>query len=96
MVRSNNDPAQIPAVNYSWNLSIGADITGQSLPVQWLGAWCATGMAGNSMDWLNVCTNLLNSKAMQTSASSYFPNILQMIYSQLLNGMYVKPANMGI
>ncbi|MDY6368975.1 MAG: hypothetical protein SPL20_04005, partial [Fibrobacter sp.] len=96
MVRSNNDPTQIPAVNYSWNLSVGADIAGQSLPTQWLGAWCATGMAGNSMDWLNVCTNVLNATEMQTSASSYFPNILQMMYSQLLNGMYVKPANMGI
>jgi hypothetical protein len=53
-------------------------------------------MAGTSMDWLNVCTNVLNATEMQTSASIYFPNILQMIYSQLLNGMYVKPANMGI
>ena len=96
MARSNNDPLSIPAVNYSWNLSIGADIQGQNLPTQWQAAWCATGMAGNSMDWLNTCTNVLNATVMQTSASSYFPNILQMMYSQLLNGMYVKPSNMGI
>ena len=96
IVKSSGDPAQIPAVNYSWNLSVGADIAGQSLPVQWLAAWCATGMAGNSSEWLNSCTTLLNSKAMQTSASSYFPNILQMMYSQLLNGFYTKPSNMGI
>ena len=96
MARSNNDPLSIPAVNYSWNLSIGADIQGQNLPTQWQAAWCATGMAGNSMDWLNTCTNVLNATVMHTSASSYFPNILQMMYSQLLNGMYVKPSNMGI
>ena len=96
MARSNNDPLSIPAVNYSWNLSVGADIQGQNLPTQWQAAWCATGMAGNSMDWLNTCTNVLNATVMQTSASSYFPNILQMMYSQLLNGMYVKPSNMGI
>ncbi len=96
MARSNNDPLSIPAVNYSWNLSIGADIQGQNLPTQWQAAWCATGMAGNSMDWLDICTNVLNATVMQTSASSYFPNILQMMYSQLLNGMYVKPSNMGI
>ncbi len=96
MAKSNNDPTAIPAVNYSWNLSVGADAVGQSLPVHWLAAWCATGMGGNSMDWLNTCTNVLNATAMQTSASSYFPNILQVMYSQLLNGLYVKPANMGI
>jgi endo-1,4-beta-D-glucanase Y len=96
MARSNNDPLSIPAVNYSWNLSIGADIEGQALPTQWLAAWCATGMAGNSMDWLNTCTNAVNATAMQTSASSYFTNILHMMYSQLLNGMYIKPDNMGI
>ena len=94
--KSSGDPSQIPAVNYSWNLSVGDYITGQSLPVQWLAAWCATGMGGNSPEWLNSCTTLLNSKAMQTSASSYFPNILQMMYSQLLNGFYTKPSNMGI
>ena len=96
MARSNNDPASIPAVNYSWNLSVGADIQGQAVPVHWQAAWCATGMAGNSAEWLNSCTTLLNGTSMQTSASSYFPNILQMMYSQLLNGYYTKPSNMGI
>ena len=96
MEKSNNDPASIPAVNYSWNLSVGADIQGQAVPVHWQAAWCATGMAGNSAEWLNSCTTLLNGTSMQTSASSYFPNILQMMYSQLLNGYYTKPSNMGI
>ena len=96
MEKSNNDPASIPAVNYSWNLSVGADIPGQAVPVHWQAAWCATGMAGNSAEWLNSCTTLLNGTSMQTSASSYFPNILQMMYSQLLNGYYTKPSNMGI
>lgn len=88
--KSGGDPSQIPAVNYSWNLSAGEDIAGLKLPTQWSAAWCATGIAGNAA-WLESCTNLLNATEMATSSSSYFSNMLQMMYSQLLNGMYTKP-----
>ena len=88
--KSAGDPSAIPSVNYSWNLAVGADKEGATLPTHWLGAWCLTGMAGNP-DWVTNCTALLNAKTMAPSASSYFIDILHMMYSQLLNGAYKKP-----
>ncbi|WP_288800319.1 glycosyl hydrolase family 8 [uncultured Fibrobacter sp.] len=90
--KSGGDPSsEALATLYSYDVSIGADITNSNIVAsQWLGAWCATGIAGAS-SWLEACTNLLNAKSMEVSGSSYFPNILQMMYSQLLNGKYVKP-----
>lgn len=89
--KAGGDVNAIPATNYSWNLSVGPDAEGAALSTQWLAAWCATGVAGNSA-WADACTNRLNGEVMTTSASSYFTNILHMIYSQLLNGYYQKPA----
>ena len=88
--KSSNDPTKIPAVNYSFDLSVGADISGQTLSTQWLGAWCLTGMAG-ATEWLNACTAVFNQQKFQTSASSYFTNILQTMFSQLLNGWTALP-----
>lgn len=78
------------AVNYSWNLSMGADKAGDIVGSHWYAAWCATGMASNP-SWLQACTDGLNSRTVSNNASSYFPDILLMMYSQLLNGFYVKP-----
>jgi hypothetical protein len=77
---------------YSWNLSIGADETMNTTMVagMWLGAWCSTGIAGNT-SWLNNCTTELNTKELTNSTSSYFNDILLVMYSTLLNGMFVKP-----
>lgn len=66
-----------------------ADGSTKSLMPNWLGAWCLTGMGGNQT-WLDECTASFNTKAM--SGFSYFPHILMTLYSQLLNGLYVKPA----
>ncbi len=88
--RSGGDPSQIPAVNYSYNLDVGPDIAGAKVPVQWSGAWCLTGMAGANA-WLDACTGLFNAQSMQPNAGSYFSDILQVMMSQLLNGMYTKP-----
>lgn len=93
--KSGGDPAGIPAVNYSWNLAAGADIAITKVPTQWLGAWCLTGMAGADA-WMDACANIFNAEQMQTSASSYFSNMLQMMMSQLMNGAYIKPALLGI
>ncbi len=90
VAKSNGDPSQIPAVNYSYNLDAGPDIAGSKVPIQWSGAWCLTGMAGASA-WLDACTGLFNANSMQPTASSYFSDILQVMMSQLLNGMYTKP-----
>ena len=88
--KSNGDPAQIPSVNYSWNPTIGADKSGNALPIQWRGAWCLTGMNG-SQGWLDACLAIFNQEPMQVTNGSYFSNILQMMFSQLMNGYYVKP-----
>ena len=79
------------SVNYSWDLSLGPDNTrNTAVPGQWLAAWCATGLATNS-DWLSKCTDALNKKEVSNTASSYFSDILMVMYSQLLNGAYVNP-----
>lgn len=88
--KSGGDPAQIPGGSFSWNLSSGPDIEGTSVANHWKGAWCATGMAGASA-WLDACTTIFNAQQMKTGIGSYFIDILQMMYSQLLNGMYTKP-----
>lgn len=53
------------------------------------GAWCLTGMAGNQA-WLDGCTAEYNARSM--SGFSYFPHILMTMYSELLNGLFIKPA----
>lgn len=80
------------AVNYSWNLAVGADYTSNTVvPSQWYGAWCATGIAGNAT-WLSTCTTGLNAKVPSLTTQSYFSDILLTMYSALLNGLFVRPA----
>ena len=91
--KANGDPNNMAlAVNYSWNLSVGADYTKNTVvSSQWYAAWCATGIAGNAA-WLNTCTTGVNGKTPTNSSSSYFSDILLALYSALLNGLYVRPA----
>ena len=90
--KSGGDPNSIAlATNYSWDLTLGADISENSVtPTQWLAAWCATGIAGNKA-WLNACTDAVNQKTPSNNGSSYFPDILLALYSQMLNGMFLRP-----
>ena len=91
--KSGNNPGNVDALgkSYSWNLSVGADKAGGGvISSMWLGAWCATGISGNS-DWLNQCTTALNAKMPTNGPASYFQDILLTIYAQLLNGLYVRP-----
>ena len=93
VTKSGGDPNNVAALgtSYSWNTSVGADATSSgTIPNQWLGAWCATGISGNA-DWLNACTSAVNGRAISKTGSSYFADILLTMYSQLLNGMYVRP-----
>ena len=46
MVRSNNDPTQIPAVNYSWNLSVARACRPNGLALGALPVWQATRWIG--------------------------------------------------
>jgi len=91
--KSSGDPTNVSALgtSYSWNTDIGPDKAGGgTIPSQWLGAWCATGIAGNT-DWLNACTSEVNKKTPSNTVSSYFPDILLAMYAQLLNGAYLIP-----
>lgn len=90
--KSGGDPSsKALAVNYSWNLAEGADVTrNTAVPTQWLAAWCATGVGTNSA-WLEACTSLVNQKTLSNSTTSYFSDILLMLYSELLNGLFVRP-----
>ncbi len=91
--KSGGDPSNVAALStsYSWNTSVGADGEARNLiPSQWLAAWCATGISGNA-DWLSKCTDAVNGTSLSNSSSSYFTDILLMMYSQLLNGAYVRP-----
>jgi Endoglucanase Y len=89
---SGNPDDMALAVNYSWNLSVGKDYTGNTvIPPQWYGAWCATGIAGNAT-WLSACTAGLNAKLPSLTVQSYFADILLSMYSALLNGLFIRPA----
>ena len=91
--KSGGDVNNVTALgtNYSWNLSVGADKADMGvISSQWLGAWCATGLAGNA-DWLNACTSAVNAREPTNNASSYFSDILLTMYAQLLNGVFVRP-----
>ena len=89
---SSNPDDMALAVNYSWNLSVGKDYTGNTvIPPQWYSAWCATGIAGNAT-WLSACTAGLNAKLPSLTVQSYFADILLTMYSALLNGLFIRPA----
>jgi hypothetical protein len=90
--KSNNDPAQIPqmAFNYSTGELSGSKTAGE----HYLGASCLSGLGVNST-WADACTAYFNQFPMSTTAGyggMYFTQILQMMYSSLLNGKFVKPA----
>ena len=90
---SGNPDDDALTVSYSWNLSVGKDNTSSTMVSNhWYGAWCVTGIAGNST-WLNKCTTSLNKKQKMLSngPTSYFIDILTTMYSGLLNGLFVRP-----
>lgn len=89
--KSNGDPSSVAlAVNYSWDPK-KADITSNTaIPGGWMGGWCVTGMGVNEK-WFNSCKNALNTYKYNTTSKSYFHNTLQLMYTQLVNGKFVKP-----
>lgn len=91
--KTGGDPANLEtagAVMYSAVAGL-ADGAVNSLHPHWHGAWCLTGMAGNQA-WLDACTASFNTRTIANF--NYFPHILQTMYGELLNGLFVKPANL--
>jgi hypothetical protein len=89
--KSGDDPTNLAlGTSYSWNLSLGANKESNVVGAYWLGAWCATGLSGGSA-WLEACTAELNKKTPGNTTTSYFADILLVMYSQMLNGKFIKP-----
>lgn len=93
--KSNGDPANLETTGKVMYSAVPgmADGTVPTLTSQWHGAWCLTGMAGNQ-DWLDACTSAFNAR--EITGFSYFPHILMTMYGELLNGLFVKPANLPL
>jgi endo-1,4-beta-D-glucanase Y len=93
--RSNGDPANLETSGKVMYSAVAGkeDVSSTSLMAHWHGAWCLTGMAGNQ-NWLDACTSAFNAR--EISGFSYFPHILMTMYGELLNGLFVKPANLPL
>jgi len=92
VAKSGGDPSNKEAlrIQYSWDPAKEDYAKNSAVPVQWLAAWCATGI-GTNPTWLGACTNLVNAELPSNNNSSYFSDILLGLYSGLLNGAFVKP-----
>ncbi|MCQ2102149.1 MAG: glycosyl hydrolase family 8 [Fibrobacter sp.] len=91
VAKSGGDPSSLAlAIQYSWDPAKGDYDKNTSIPTQWVGAWCATGI-GTNPTWLEACTPQLNAILPGNNGSSYFSDILLGLYSGLLNGEFVKP-----
>ncbi|MCQ2103681.1 MAG: glycosyl hydrolase family 8 [Fibrobacter sp.] len=89
--KASGDPASIAlATQYSWDPAKADATNNTSVPKQWLAAWCATGI-GTDSAWLEKCTTLINAATVGNNGSSYFTDILLVMYSGLLNGNFAKP-----
>lgn len=102
--KTGNNPAAIPGgTYYSWYVgdAAHADIVPSSntavVPTQWVGAWCFAGLPGamqgdpSAKAWFDQCGAMFNGISISPSPSSYFTDMLYMMFSQLLNGVYQKP-----
>lgn len=89
--KSGGDPSSLAlAIQYSWDPAKEDYNKNTSIPIQWLSAWCATGL-GNNEEWLNKCTEMVNASTVSNNGSSYFSDILLGLYSGLLNGLFARP-----
>lgn len=90
------DPANLETagkIQYSAVPGMADGTPNKNLLAHWHGAWCLTGMAGQQA-WLDNCTAAFNARTI--SGFNYFPHILQTMYGELLNGMFVKPASLAL
>lgn len=89
--KSSGDPANLQTTGKVMYSAVAgmADGSTNSLMPNWHGAWCLTGMGGNQA-WLDKCVTAFNQSTM--TGFSYFPHILMTMYSELLNGLFVKPS----
>ncbi|HSQ41959.1 MAG TPA: glycosyl hydrolase family 8, partial [Fibrobacteraceae bacterium] len=58
-----------------------------------LGSFCVSAMASGNQDFLSSCNTRLNAESFpyESGTDSYFRDILVMMFTQILNGKYVRP-----
>ncbi|MCQ2062160.1 MAG: glycosyl hydrolase family 8 [Fibrobacter sp.] len=87
------DASKIPS--NSFNYSTGELSTSQIVGQHYTGAYCLMGMGANPT-WLNSCYKTFSASAASYSpvgyTGTYFKEILMLMYSTLMNGMFEKPA----
>ena len=93
--KSGGEPANLETTGKVMYSAVAGQPDGStnSLLPNWHGAWCLTGMGGNQA-WLDACTASFNTRGF--SGFNYFPHILMTMYSELLNGLFVKPATLPL
>ena len=87
-----NDPKNLPKNPYNYQTGSLATDFGAS-GEHYLGAACLSGFGVNTA-WTDNCTSYFNTFEMSSTAGyngAYFKQILQMMFSSLLNGKFQKP-----
>jgi len=83
------DPSQM-RLNYS---TVDGAATVAMAKMGLLSSFCVAGMADPAFqNWVNACNNIMVTTPISATTWTYWNHILQMMYSQLVNGMFVKPA----
>jgi endo-1,4-beta-D-glucanase Y len=79
-----SDPSQITG---SYDYETGAGSAAGAAAMAFQASLCAVGMANaENQGWLDACAPTVNGTAI--SGFKYFPHILQVMYAQILNGVY--------
>lgn len=78
----------IPA--YAYVFKDGSVSTKDASSIEHKGSYCLMGFAG-ATDWLNNCAASFNASPMTTTYTNYYPDHLQFLFSQLMNGRFVRP-----
>ena len=68
----------------------GSLSTKDASSIEHKGSYCLMGFAG-ATDWLNNCAASFNASPMTSTYTNYYPDNLQLLFSQLMNGRFIRP-----
>lgn len=92
ITKTGGDVSQISAKPYLFATGEASTTSKtNALAPHFVGSYCLMGMAGFNSAWFDNCTAYFNGLTISESSYSYYPEILQMLFSQLLNGNVQKP-----
>lgn len=87
--KTGGDVNAISATTYAF--ADGAVSTSVGSGANFTGSYCLMGFAG-ATDWFNNCAVKFNGLTIANAAyTSYYSDILQLLFSQLMNGKFVRP-----